>query len=86
MEQQPFESQLALVRSLGPMGKASVAAFRRPPSRAVRKFWFAIEVAMFRFAHARDLYYAPRECRTRKTLSMLRTLREKAVPWCATAP
>jgi hypothetical protein len=38
MEQKPFESQLALVRSLGPMGKASVAAFRRPPSRAVRKF------------------------------------------------
>jgi hypothetical protein len=37
MEQQPFESRLALVRSLGPMGKASVAAFRRPPSRAVRK-------------------------------------------------
>jgi len=36
MEQQPFESQLALVQSLGPMGKASVAAFRRPPSRAVR--------------------------------------------------
>ncbi len=38
MEQQPFESQLAFVRNLGPMGKASVAAFRRPPSRAVRDF------------------------------------------------
>lgn len=53
MEQQPFESQLALVRCPGPMGKASVAAFRRPPSRAVRDFravyfYFMFQIALLR--------------------------------------
>jgi hypothetical protein len=53
MEQQPFESQLDFDR-MGPMGKANVAPYRRPPSRNVSHGYVAIEIAVFsRAAFAR---------------------------------
>jgi hypothetical protein len=47
MEHEPFESQLDRFTKPGPMGKASVAPFRRlPPSRACRDFR-AVQIFMW---------------------------------------
>jgi hypothetical protein len=70
MEQQPFESQLALVQSLGPMGRqvSRPSADRLPEQFAVS---YGISREKFVFAFRRYPCCAPRESSSGSSRSIL---------------